>query len=190
MKVAVGILSLVATKAAASVSTKEQDKGAVSSESKRASKDQSSKGSLKDAEVSSAAFDEAERVKAETLDAGVLDVGTAASCKKTELAACFDEAATLNETFDCDGEISAMCFEGVNDDAPPNTADLIPCLGEGATAEDAKDQCYYSMCFVDCRYDENDAQVEDSVYDTCANACYGDDTETGSTKVPSVLAQV
>ena len=188
MKAAVGILSLVATKAAASA-TKNEQGAAVSSESKRASKGRSSpRRGLRNAEVSSAAFEEAERVKAETLDTGVLDVGTAASCP-AELRVCFDETATVGENVNCVGLIYGQCYpESLPDDAESNAEALVPCFGEGATIEDAEDECYVSYCIYGCDPESNEEE-----YNKCLDVCYygedEDSTETGSTTVPSVLSE-
>mmetsp|Transcript_16269 Transcript_16269/g.37195 ORF Transcript_16269/g.37195 Transcript_16269/m.37195 type:complete len:187 (-) Transcript_16269:72-632(-) len=185
MKVAVGIFSLTAS-AAASAPTKNEQSSAVSSESKGASKDRSSReGGLRSVEVSSAAFEEAERVAAETVDAGVLDVGTTACASQCgDLCGCFD--GTAGDDVDCIGLTLDKCYpESLPDDADADAAALAPCLG--ADADAAADACYVAMCIVSCNGEEG-ATVSDDDYNKCVDACYGD-TETGSTKVPSVLSQ-
>ena len=192
MKVAVGILSYVVSKAAASASTEDQDKGAVSSESKRAGKDRSSRrgGVRNKAEVSSAAFEEAGRIEAETVDAGVLDVGTTVACPATcgDIGACF--AGSAGDGVDCIGEIYQACYpESLPDDADADTSKLIPCVAcidgaEGTPAEIAADECDYAGCIYDCY----DPDATDEVYNACVDECAGG-TEPGSKKVLSVLAQ-
>mmetsp|Transcript_14890 Transcript_14890/g.32772 ORF Transcript_14890/g.32772 Transcript_14890/m.32772 type:complete len:183 (+) Transcript_14890:97-645(+) len=181
MKVAVGILSFVATKAAAS---KNEQGSAVSSESKGASKDRSSReGGLRSVEVSSAAFEEAERVAAETVDAGVLDVGTTACASQCgDLCGCFD--GTAGDDVDCIGLTYNMCYPPTLDDNAESgdTAALVPCIA-GAEGISAEDECYIAYCIYGC-----DPDATDDEYNKCVDACYGD-TETGSTKVPSVLSQ-
>lgn len=194
MKVAVGILSYVVSKAAASASTEEQDKGAVSSESKRAGKDRSSRrgGVRNKAEVSSAAFEEAERIEAETVDAGVLDVGSTVACPADcgNIGACL--AGTAGDDVDCIGEIYEACYpESLPDDADADTSKLIPCVAcidgaEGTPEEIAADECDYAGCIYDCYDPEN--PPTDEVYDACVEECAGG-TEPGSKKVLSVLAQ-
>ena len=116
MKVAAGILSLTASAAASAPSTEnEQDRGAVSSESKRPSKDRSARrGGLRKADDSSAALNAAERVEAETIDAGVLDVGATLSCSSgcETLCDCFDaRSAGTADSDACVTQIYNACYD-------------------------------------------------------------------------------
>mmetsp|Transcript_24071 Transcript_24071/g.57045 ORF Transcript_24071/g.57045 Transcript_24071/m.57045 type:complete len:190 (-) Transcript_24071:141-710(-) len=187
MKVAVGIFSLTAS-AAASAPTKNEQSSAVSSESKGASKDRSSRRrGLRNVEGSSAAFEEAERVAAETVDAGVLDVGTTASCPSQcgDLCGCFD--GTAGDDVDCIGLTYNMCYPPTLDDNAESgdTAALVPCIA-GAEGISAEDECYIAYCIYGC-----DPDATDDEYNKCVDACYygEESTETDSTTVPSVLSE-